>query len=751
MEENAGTRFGNYQLIKRIDVGGMGEVYLAHQLTAFGRRVAIKIIRPDLVHDITARARFLREAEVSAHLKHEHILPMFDFGEVEGRLFLATPYIEGGTLAKHLRERGAIPLPEVRTLFVPLVQAIAYIHRRGVIHRDLKPTNIMLDSEDGEVYVRLIDFGIASLQGQNASPPLTMAGHEMGTVAYMAPERLSGIAAPSNDIFSLGVILHQMLTARMPVTTPSPHTSIPRLPEPLAQVIRHSTTTDPAERYATAEELLKAFEQAYQEMIQQAPAKNIVSAPMTVQLTHEQMRPAPAPRPERVALAHVGEISELHSVPVAAPVPLSSHFTPEDYSAPTTAFQALPQFHAPASHHVSASVPLLQRSTATKKKSPWLLVISTTSILILLLISGVLYDGYKTVAEANVSVDFMPRSSVISQVFTLKADPTVQSVNAAQATLPAHVLPISQSMQQTAATTGQADCLFPGFGCQQAVSPDDVSTLEAQIQPGLEQSIRQALQSKMSTLHGMQVGSVQFSVPTIIANPQVGSISNTVTVTLSEQGNAGYILNTDVTDLVHQLLTTAVVSQLGQGFQVIDGTATSGQTALQTINPRNGVSTLKVAAGVAARYQFTSAQLQALSTSLAGKSQAQAEALLKSQLGIDPTSISIHFSTGSSGQNMPDDSQHIKLIPLNPTNLPDVVLTPFARVTQAPAPNPPPAPPTRSSRPVYTRSLTSTPTPSPTPTPSSTATPAPDLTPTATDDGSGNDGGNGNNDGSADN
>src|SRR5882757_7375942 len=143
MEEKPGTRFGNYNLVSRIDVGGMGEVYLAHQLTAFGRRVAIKIIRSDLMHDLTARARFLREAEVSAHLKHEHILSLVEFGEDQGRLFLVTPYIDGSTLARRLKS-GPLSLNEVHQLFVPLVQAVAYIHRRGVIHRDLKPTNILL-------------------------------------------------------------------------------------------------------------------------------------------------------------------------------------------------------------------------------------------------------------------------------------------------------------------------------------------------------------------------------------------------------------------------------------------------------------------------------------------------------------------------------------------------------------------------------------------------------------------------------
>src|SRR5215469_3044483 len=260
MQEESLPRFGNYDLVRRIDVGGMGEVYLAHQRSAFGRAVAIKIIRSDLVHDVTARARFLREAEVSAHLKHEHILPLFEFGEDSGRLFLVTPYIEGGTLARRLKS-GPLTVEEAHSLFVPLVQAVVYIHRRGVIHRDLKPTNILLDEQDGQLYVRLIDFGIASVQGSEASPPLTTAGNELGTIAYMAPERLSGVAAPSNDIYSLGVILYQMLTGYLP--TPDQHAS---LPQPLEYVMRRCMARRIDQRFSSAEEVRNAFEQACQQL-----------------------------------------------------------------------------------------------------------------------------------------------------------------------------------------------------------------------------------------------------------------------------------------------------------------------------------------------------------------------------------------------------------------------------------------------------------------------------------------------------
>jgi serine/threonine protein kinase len=330
MEGQRKVRFGNYDLVSRIDVGGMGEVYLARQRTAFDREVAIKIIGEDLVHDITARERFLREAEVSAHLKHEHILPLFEFGEEQGRLFFVTPYIEGGNLARRL-QNGPLPLPEVRQLFSALVDAVAYIHRRGVVHRDLKPSNILLDQgSEGQVYVRLIDFGIARSQGTAASPPLTVAGHEMGTVAYMAPERLSGVAAPSNDIYSLGVILYQMLTGHLP--TPDQHIS---LPQPLDYVVRRCMARHIDQRFTSAEEVRNAFEQACRQLSATRtlpPAAGLGALSFAAQAG---MGDAPYGREKHTVGAdpkrEVATLQRTEDVPSS-----SSTFSPEDYDAPTT-------------------------------------------------------------------------------------------------------------------------------------------------------------------------------------------------------------------------------------------------------------------------------------------------------------------------------------------------------------------------------------------------------------------------------
>src|SRR5712691_10597351 len=317
--------FGNYDLIRRIDMGGMGEVYLAHQRTAFNREVAVKIIRDDLARDPLARARFFREAEVSSHLKHEHILPLFEFGEVEGRLFLVTPYISGGTLAQHLLA-GPLSLAEVQQLFTALVQAVAYIHRRGIVHRDLKPGNILLDDEEASarVYVRLIDFGIATKQGAAASPPLTPSGHEVGTLAYMAPERLDGIAAPGNDIYSLGVILYQMLTRRLPAEGALVSDS---LPAPLAAVVRRCMAVNPEDRYASASDILYSFEQSYR-------ALHASAAPISQSAVLSSL-PVMPPQPiytEYISGAHTAGVSG--DMPTQQPEE-SEKFGEADYAAPT--------------------------------------------------------------------------------------------------------------------------------------------------------------------------------------------------------------------------------------------------------------------------------------------------------------------------------------------------------------------------------------------------------------------------------
>ncbi|HEV2659470.1 MAG TPA: protein kinase, partial [Ktedonobacteraceae bacterium] len=420
------SSFGHYDLVRRIDVGGMGEVYLARQRTAFGREVALKVIRSDLVHDITARKRFLREAEVSAHLKHEHILPLYEFGEEQGRLFLVTPYIEGGTLASRL-QAGPFSLSETHQLFTALVRAVAYVHKRGVVHRDLKPSNILLDTEEGtgQVYVRLIDFGIASLPGVVSDAPLTTAGNEMGTVAYMAPERLNGVAAPSNDIYSLGMILYQMLTRQLPGSDQAV-----TLAQPLDAVVQRAIAPDPRNRFATADELRHAFEDAYQAVRQASrsrPAQNVPVTPVVPASQVDATEPADAepieppttdkahtasppesaelgenePTPRRVAIPRSAlprpaaritqeNVAVPRSEMVLAPLP-GARFNRSDYNAPTTSFnpsdlQARQGVqHVDDTTSVATKLPVRPRK---KRRFSALLIVPVLIVIIVLVIAG---------------------------------------------------------------------------------------------------------------------------------------------------------------------------------------------------------------------------------------------------------------------------------------------------------------------------------------------------------------------------
>lgn len=702
MEDQNRARFGNYDLIRPIDTGGMGEVYLAHQRSAFGRPVAIKIIRSDLVHDTTARARFLREAEVSAHLKHEHILPLFEFGEDQGRLFLVTPYIDGGTLARRLQS-GPLTLSEVRQLFVPLVQAIAYIHRRGVVHRDLKPTNVLLDEQDGQIYVRLIDFGIATVQGRAASPPLTTAGNEVGTIAYMAPERLNGIAAPCNDIFSLGVILHQMLTGNLPLGD-----DLDPLPPPMEYIVRRCIAARPEDRFPSAEDVLKNFERAYQAL--SSPPQRLPGMPpaqpdppltgnMSGRLTVEQVRR------ETVALQNSGPVPVVSPV---SPVPavsseLPQNFGRDDYGAPTTSFKPA---RSPSKTASSPLAPVSShRNAGGRQKRSLLPLISAIMIIILLAIGALAYYGFQAVTATAVTINFGPMVVPVDTLSTIIATTSAQGVDVNSATIPVRGSTKSQTASQSGPTTGQYNCTFGVFGCQQGVSQRDVDSLVAQMQPGLEKQIAQQLLQQVALAGGVQVTNINYSFVSTTPTPAVGQLGTTVTVAMVEQGSVGYIVNADATSVARHLLLNQV-KQMGSNYTLLSSTVVLGRPVVEGINTVSGQVTIKIAASGDALYLFPTAQLQSIRNNIKGRTVSDARQFLANQPGIDAKTISINFTQGKSN-TLPDNISSITIIPLSASVYPPVHLkTVPSPNNSTPSTN---TTPTTTGSPTATATATSTP------------------------------------------
>src|SRR6202140_651759 len=195
-----GRQLGNYDVIRRIRAGGMGAVYEGRQRTAFDRKVAIKVILGNYASDRDMRRRFAREARTVARLHHPHILPLIEFGDEQGLLYLVMPFIEGGTLTGYLR-RHLPNVSEVSTLFLQLLDAVEYAHDEGLIHRDIKSSNVLLDARRGGVpYVYLADFGLVrtskNLELEETGKPIPL-DQVPGTPRYMAPEQTRGFVTPA--------------------------------------------------------------------------------------------------------------------------------------------------------------------------------------------------------------------------------------------------------------------------------------------------------------------------------------------------------------------------------------------------------------------------------------------------------------------------------------------------------------------------------------------------------------------------
>ena len=260
-----------YRIERELGQGGMATVYLAQDLK-HDRKVAIKVLRPELAQAVGGE-RFLREINIAAQLQSPHILPLLDSGEASGLLFYVMPFVDGVSLRDRLATGGALAPSEAMRLLRDIVDGLANAHRHGVVHRDIKPDNVMI----ADRHALIVDFGVAkAMSHATTHHDLTSIGISLGTPAYMAPEQA---AADPNidhraDIYSVGVLAYEILSGKTPftgtpqamlgahiATTPQPLTvTQPAVPPAVAQIVMRCLEKDPAQRYQTADDLLQAIE-----------------------------------------------------------------------------------------------------------------------------------------------------------------------------------------------------------------------------------------------------------------------------------------------------------------------------------------------------------------------------------------------------------------------------------------------------------------------------------------------------------
>ncbi|HXQ38971.1 MAG TPA: serine/threonine-protein kinase, partial [Anaerolineales bacterium] len=235
MEDLTGKQFGQYQVVAPLGEGGMAAVYKAYQ-PAMERYVAIKVLPRHMSSSEEFIARFRREAKMLAQLQHVHILSVFDYGEEDGYPYIVMPFVPSGTLADVLQGK-RLSLSEVRRILTQIGDALSYAHTRGMVHRDIKPSNILVD-ERGNCL--LTDFGLARMT--EVSTKITTSGAVMGTPAYMSPEQGTGSNIDQrSDIYSLGIILYEMVTGRVPYTAETPVAVVfKHLQDPLPSVRKYN-------------------------------------------------------------------------------------------------------------------------------------------------------------------------------------------------------------------------------------------------------------------------------------------------------------------------------------------------------------------------------------------------------------------------------------------------------------------------------------------------------------------------------
>jgi serine/threonine protein kinase len=330
-----GTPFGRYRLVELLGRGGMGEVWKAFD-TAMNRVVALKVLPANLADDAQYQARFRREAQAAASLDEPHIVPIHDFGEIDGRLYVTMRLIDGKTI-NELVANGPLPPQRAVSVIEQIAAALGAAHRIGLVHRDVKPSNILVTEDD---FAYLIDFGIARAA---EATKLTSTGATIGTLAYMAPERFTTDRDDARaDIYALTCVLHECLTGSQPfpgdslerqitshltLPPPRPSTMQPGVSPLMDQVIATGMAKKPDQRYATTKDLAVAARAALV-----APTPHAQPAPAVNFAPPAPSWSAPLPYPDTGPTAASASAAAHYGAP-AGPPPWSATATPNPQQA----------------------------------------------------------------------------------------------------------------------------------------------------------------------------------------------------------------------------------------------------------------------------------------------------------------------------------------------------------------------------------------------------------------------------------
>lgn len=390
-----GRTFGKYSLKRLLGRGGMGEVYEAYDNDK-RRTVALKILAEQYSQDERFRTRFQRESHAAAILQEPHVIPIHDWGEIDGNLYIDMRLVKGETLHELLK-KGPLDPERAVSIIQQVAAALDAAHAEGLIHRDVKPQNIIVTPGD---FAYLVDFGIAEARGDTR---LTMAGYHIGSLDYMAPERFNDQpTTPAADVYSLAAVLHEALTGRTPfashslqqamaahVGSPPPRPSVvnPRVPVSLDDVVARSMAKEPDDRYGSAGALGRAAQRALQADGHAPSWATTIPAPPEPPVGQYEPRTAPtetmrersgtAVLPIVVAVASalllgaigvvIGILVSQRSVPGPSPEPTAAYLPPTTYTTPQPTWSETQTSSAAPTPSAATSVPEDRNAAAVER------------------------------------------------------------------------------------------------------------------------------------------------------------------------------------------------------------------------------------------------------------------------------------------------------------------------------------------------------------------------------------------------